>query len=105
LQKAPLYTSFGIRPKIILIAGTILLFALGTNTFVSSNVFTKEYAHALKARAFDIAQNLNSQLDRLLRLGIPLENLTGFDEPCKDLARKHADISYAEECVHTLQVV
>jgi hypothetical protein len=105
LQKAPLYTSFGIRPKTILIAGTILLFALGTHTFVSSNVFTKEYAHALKARAFDIAQNLNSQLDRLLRLGIPLENLTGFDEPCKDLARKHADISYAEECVHTLQVV
>jgi hypothetical protein len=58
--------SFSIRTKIILIASTILRFALGTNTLVSSYVFTKEYAHALKARGFDIAQNLNGQLDRLL---------------------------------------
>jgi hypothetical protein len=79
--------SFSIRTKIILIASTILLFALGTNTLVSSYVFTREYVHALKARGFDIAQNLNSQLDRLLRLGIPLENLTGFDEQCKILLK------------------
>ena len=87
--------SFSIRTKIILIASTILLFALGANTLISSYVFIREYQNVLKVRGFDLAQNLTVQLDRLLRMDIPLEGLVGFDEQCKDLVEKHDDISYA----------
>jgi hypothetical protein len=94
LQRARLYMRFSIRTKIILSASTILLFALGANTLIISYVFTREYTHALKARGFVITQNLNSQLDKLLRTGISLENLMGFDEQCKEFVKKYADISY-----------
>jgi signal transduction histidine kinase len=84
-----------IRTKIILMAITILCFALGANTFMGSYVFTREYADALKSRGFVIAQNLQFQLDRLLRLGIPINNLKGFEEQCEDIVKKYESISYA----------
>jgi two-component system sensor histidine kinase/response regulator len=84
-----------VRTRIILIASVILLLALGANTIVSSYVFTREYSHALGARGVDIAQGLSLQLDRLLRLGLPVENMIGFDEQCRDVVLKHADVAYA----------
>jgi sensor histidine kinase regulating citrate/malate metabolism len=86
---------FSIRTKIILIAITILFFPIGANTFISSYIFTREYANSLKSRGFVIAENLKLQLDRLLRLGINIENLLGFDEQCRDIIKKYEDISYA----------
>jgi signal transduction histidine kinase/CheY-like chemotaxis protein len=86
--------AFSIRTKIILIAITILFFALGANTLISSYVFTREYANSLESRGFVITQNLKLQLDRLLRLGINVENLTGFDEQCRDITKKYQDVSY-----------
>ena len=84
-----------IRTKIVLIAGAILLATLITNTLVSSYVFTGGYSEALRARGLDIAQSMNIQLDRLLRIGIPVENLTGFDEQCRAVVSAHADVAYA----------
>jgi hypothetical protein len=72
--------SFRIHTKIIFIATTILFFALFANTFINSYIFTKEYANSLKSHGFVIAQNLNLQLDKLLQLGINIEDFLGFDE-------------------------
>ncbi|MGE3538061.1 MAG: response regulator [Candidatus Tectimicrobiota bacterium] len=84
-----------IRTKIIVLVTIILFSALGANTLLSSYVFTSEYAQALQSRGFILAHNLQLQLDRLLRLGISVDNLLGFDEQCRDLTQTYTDVSYA----------
>ena len=84
-----------LRNKIILISAAILFLGTGASTLVSSIVFTREYTDVLKSKAFVIGHTLKSQLDRLLKLNIPVKNLVGFDEQCKELVTKYKDISYA----------
>ena len=84
-----------IRSKIVLIASGIMFIAIAANTMVNSLVFTKEYSSALQSRALMMGQTLTSQLDRLLKLKIPIENIIGFEEQCQELANKHEDVSYA----------
>lgn len=87
--------ALSIRTKIIVLVTSIIFSALGANTLIGSSVFTTEYAQALQARGFVLAHNLQLQLDKLLRLGITVDNLLGFDEQCRDITKKYADISYA----------
>ena len=42
-----------------------------------------------------IAKSLKLQLDRVLKLKIPIENLIGFEEQCDELVHKYKNISYA----------
>jgi len=84
-----------IRTKIIFIIIFILLFSIITIILTTSNFFVKEYSAAVQSRTFAIAQSLKLQLDRLLELGIPLEQIVGFEKQCKDITDKYEDISYA----------
>jgi signal transduction histidine kinase/HAMP domain-containing protein len=84
-----------VRGKIILISMVILFIALGSNTLVNSTVFTREFSGALKARAFLIGDTLASQLERVLRLRIPLHDIVGFEKQCRELSDKFPDIAYA----------
>ncbi len=86
---------FNIRGKIVLIACAILFIAIGANTLVNSYVFTKEYSKALQSKALIIGQTLTSQLERLLKLKIPVRDILGFEEQCQELVNKYKDISYA----------
>jgi hypothetical protein len=87
--------ALSIRTKIILLVSGILFCALGAHTLMSGYVFITEYAEALQARGFAHAQILHLQLDRLLRLGLTLEHLLGFDEQCRALTQQYPDIAYA----------
>ncbi|CAB1057683.1 hypothetical protein D1BOALGB6SA_2436 [Olavius sp. associated proteobacterium Delta 1] len=87
--------TFSIRAKIVFITVGILFLAIGANTLTSSYVFTREYSEGLKAKGFAVAEDLKLQLDRLLRLKIPIQNLVGFEEQCQDTVNKYKDISYA----------
>ncbi|MBW2029506.1 MAG: HAMP domain-containing protein [Deltaproteobacteria bacterium] len=84
-----------IRVKIILICVAIVFIAVGGSTTFDSIFFVRQYSRALESGAFAIGSELVSQLDRLLRLKIPLDNLVGFDEQCRDLVAKYGDLSYA----------
>jgi signal transduction histidine kinase/CheY-like chemotaxis protein len=87
--------NFNIRAKIVLITVGILFFAIGTNTLINSYVFTREYSNALQSETFVIGQSLRYQLDKLLRLKIPIEELTGFEKQCQDVVNEYKDVSYA----------
>ena len=80
-----------VRVKIVLITAAILCFSLGANTIYNSYFFAREYSDALESNAFVLGEGLKLQLDRLLRLGIELENIVGFEEQCQQ-----ADESPAE---------
>jgi signal transduction histidine kinase/DNA-binding response OmpR family regulator len=87
--------ALSIRTKVVLIASAIVFVALGANTLLGNHLFTREYMRSLTVRGTHAAAELDSHLARLLRLGIPLENLIGFDEQCREAVQKHEDVAYA----------
>ena len=84
-----------IRAKITLISMAILLIAICLSTVVSGYIFINEYIKVLQNNANIIGQNLKMQLDRLLRLSIPINDLIGFEKQCSDMVEKYKEISYA----------
>jgi two-component system cell cycle sensor histidine kinase/response regulator CckA len=84
-----------LRGKIVLVTVAIVAFAVGANTLISSLIFTRDYSEALRSKVLVIAQNLRGELERLLAFEIPLHELVGFEEQCRDIVQRYKDISYA----------
>ena len=87
--------NLNLRFKIILITVAILVFAIAATTLVSSYVFSQEYTDALQSRALIIGQGVQSQLNRLLDLGIPLADLVGFEKQLQNTVDTYDDVAYA----------
>ena len=87
--------SITIRGKIILISLFGLLITIGINTVVISLMFNSKYADVCRAESFVVGGVLVSQLDRILRLRIPVDQILGFDEQCRELVKKYDYLSYA----------
>lgn len=87
--------AFSLRFKIIFITVAILVFAIGATTLASGYVFSQEYSNVLQSRALIIAKGVQAQLNRLLELGIPLEDLIGFEKQMLNTVDTYEDISYA----------
>lgn len=81
--------------KISLILLLILLMTTGTGSWLTSRIFVKEYTEALKSEVLIIGESLKLQLDRLLALEIPLEDIMGFDEQCEEIIAKYPMVDYA----------
>ncbi len=83
-----------IRTKILIIVVATFLLATGLNTFVTSRVFRTEYSAALQSKMDVVANTLMSQIERLSRLGITIDNIEGFETQCLEVLRKHKDVAY-----------
>ncbi|GIK38705.1 MAG: hypothetical protein BroJett011_25380 [Chloroflexota bacterium] len=86
---------FSLRFKIIFITVVILIFSIAVTTLVNTYVFSQEQTDALQSRTLIIGQGIKSQLDRLLELGIPLEELEGFDKQLQNAVNTYEDVTYA----------
>ena len=84
-----------IRTKITLIALAILCLTLAATTVTNSYMSMREYTKVLQSESIVIAQSLKLQLDRVLKLKIPIEELVGFEEQCNELVHKYELLSYA----------
>ena len=42
-----------------------------------------------------IANTLRSQIERLLKLGLSVDNIEGFEAQCQDVLNKHKEVAYA----------
>jgi len=84
----------GVRAKILITVVAVFLFATGLNTFVISRVFRKGYSAALQSKMDVIANTLKSQIERLTRLGIAVENIEGFEAQCQEVLHKHKELAY-----------
>ncbi|MGE5607096.1 MAG: ATP-binding protein [Bacteroidota bacterium] len=81
--------------KISLILLLILLLTTGASSWLTSRMFVKEYTAALKSEVLIIGESLKLQLDRLLALEIPLEDIMGFNEQCQEIITKYPTVNYA----------
>jgi PAS domain S-box-containing protein len=84
-----------IRAKIVLITLVSLLLAIGINVTISSYLTTREYSDALRSRTLIIGQSLALQLDRLLKYGIMMDEVVGFEKQCQEIISEYKDVSYA----------
>ncbi|MDI6686861.1 MAG: ATP-binding protein [Desulfobacterales bacterium] len=81
--------------KILLITIAIIILSISANSVINSVIFVNEYTNVLGEKSFAVGQSLKIQLDRLLRLNIPLDKLVGFEKQCSDLVNTYDDILYA----------
>jgi two-component system cell cycle sensor histidine kinase/response regulator CckA len=84
-----------LKHRILLIALLTVLFAVGASTFISGFLFSREYSSALKSEAVAVAYDLRVQIDRLLNLRIPVEDLLGFEEQIDEVVSMYGHISFA----------
>ena len=73
----------GLRVRIVFIAASVVLATMA--------VMMK----ALESRSFAIGKSLKLQLERMLTLGIAIEDLTGFEEQCQEIVSLYPGISQA----------
>ncbi|MHC1742427.1 MAG: ATP-binding protein [Syntrophobacteraceae bacterium] len=84
-----------IRSKVLSIAIIALVLGIVAQVVTSGYMFTREYSRALEARAVALGEGLGAQLDRIRSLGIPLNELVGFEKQCQELVDRNPGISYA----------
>jgi PAS domain S-box-containing protein len=80
--------------KILLISVSVTLVGAALVYWASSAMFTSAYVSALQSRSLAIAQGLKIQLDRILLLGIRLDDLSGFDKQCREVLAAYEGIEF-----------
>jgi len=85
----------GLRAKILLITVSLTLAGLGAVLAISSHLFAESYLAALQSRSTAIAKGLRLQMDRILQLGIQIDNLAGFDKQCAGVVDIYRGIDFA----------
>ncbi|MES9989942.1 MAG: EAL domain-containing protein [Candidatus Thiodiazotropha endolucinida] len=81
--------------KILLVTIGTLVLSLLLSSVVNINSFRTNYTDALLTGSFGIGHSIESVLDELLALGLPLESLSGMDGKLKEVVDKNPHIEYA----------
>ncbi|MDG5790103.1 diguanylate cyclase [Evansella sp. AB-P1] len=84
-----------LKNKILLVLITILLITIGTNNFLNGYFFNQEYSKAIERELFLIGGSLKQQLERILSLGINIEDIFLFEEICREVVEEYPEVSYA----------
>ncbi len=84
-----------VRDKILIITAATIFLAIGVNTLIISRMFRKEYSASLLSEMDVIANTLRSQMERLLSLGIDIDNIDGFEIQCMEVLHKHNEVACA----------
>jgi PAS domain S-box-containing protein len=82
-----------LRSRITLLTAAIMLATGAANSLFSALVVGREYGRALEGKAVAIGKTLRAQLDRILALGIGLEELVGFDQQSRDTVAENPELS------------
>ena len=84
-----------LRAKIFLIILFSLLAISAINLYIVTSVFSDKYSQAISGKTIAVGKALSFQLDRLLKLGIPLDQIEGFDEQAKEVVENYPEIEQA----------
>ena len=90
-----MFVKVGIRAKIILLTIAILTLSIGINSYITNSVFIKAYSRAFILQSQSTANSLKLQIEKILTLGIELEEIVGFNKQCKDAVNENDIITYS----------
>ncbi len=85
----------GVRGKILSISASVVLLGMGVAAFLNGKTFEKEYSESLRLEVVVIARNVHAQLERILQLGLDVDDIRGFESQCQDVVRQYPTLSYA----------
>lgn len=86
---------FGLLAKVLLISLFVTLTGVVTVFWSTSQLFARAYTDALESRSQAIAQGLRLQLERILQLGIRLDDLYGFEKQCLEAMQAYDGVQFA----------
>jgi diguanylate cyclase (GGDEF)-like protein/PAS domain S-box-containing protein len=72
-----------------------MMFGFIATALSTGSLFHTQYRQDLEQNGLVIAKTLAQQLERLLRLGIPLWELSGFEQQCRETVENNENVSYA----------
>ncbi|MEJ2394349.1 MAG: EAL domain-containing protein [Candidatus Thiodiazotropha sp.] len=84
-----------LKRKIVLFTTGILAFLLLISSVVSIQNFRKHYTDALVTGSFGVAHSIESPLNELLALGLPLHSLSGMEQKLTEVVEKNDYIKLA----------
>ena len=87
--------TFSLRGKILTIATVVIVLAISAVIATSTYISSREYEAALHSRSLAIGRSLTIQFERLLQLGLAVEDITGFEEQCQEVVRAYPGIDIA----------
>jgi signal transduction histidine kinase len=87
---------WGLRRRIAAVAGLGLVLALLTSTLAGSALATAQLRQAQQDRAQAIAEGLSVQLERILALGLRIDEVQGFDAQCREAMGAHRGLAYVQ---------
>ena len=84
-----------VRTRILVVVGAVVVVTVLLVTMLGARSFEQHYTSARQAQGTAVGRILASQLEQLLKLGIPAEELTGFDQQCQDAVDSYDEVVYA----------
>lgn len=84
-----------IKSKLLFFTFIVIFVTLAVNIAVNSLLFSEDYSLALESEATAIGYGLKIQMEKLLNLGLALEDITGFEVQCMEIVNGYELISYA----------
>ncbi len=83
-----------LKRKILLITIGLLALSLLISAVASMQSFRRHYTEALISGSFGVAHSIESLLNELLSLGLPMQSLSGMDRKLTEVVEKNAHIAY-----------
>lgn len=83
-----------LEKRILLFAIMVLLVAIAINTGLNVEGFRRDYRDGIILRCQSLAQGLQQSLEKVLSLGVRIEDIEGIDVKCKTLVVNDPDIVY-----------
>lgn len=96
MSPRPRLWRWGLRRRIAVVAGLGLVLALLASTLVGSALATAQLRLAQQDRAQAIAEGLSVQLERILALGLRIDEVQGFDAQCREAMGAHRGLAYVQ---------
>jgi signal transduction histidine kinase len=91
---------WGLRRRIAVVAGVGLVLAILASTLASRALATAQLRLAQQDRAQAIAEGLAVQLQRILALGLQIDEVQGFDAQCREAQTAHDGVAFALVLAH-----
>lgn len=85
---------FGLRARILWIAGVTMAVTIFAITLTAGKTFSDAYSKAITERSEAISHELSVQFERLLSLGLQPEEIVGFEDQCSKVKQNHHDLAF-----------
>ena len=87
-------TAKSLRLRVLLMVALILLGVITASTAALTYGFTRLYTNALLSKSFTLGESVRDGLADAMSLGLTLDTLSGVNEKCMEVTRRHPEIGY-----------